>query len=239
MSDGCTDCGRKGGCDHRKGAMFAAIDQALAGLYPSRRFDQRQEMPEGVLSGAGAAGVEPDSGLAAAELASLLTRKLSTLVVELPPAPEEYCRQLYVLCFGRSPSLVEALHGLGQPAVEDLQAGPIEELYLRVSISDLVPFAAVQQVRLRAELIGEGLLIEEAPRTGVFDPILLPRLRTLVAAITQVGLTNLDFGDISAPPPGFDPGDYATRFGGAPAVANYFFYPQPCSSITTTVVPFL
>jgi hypothetical protein len=95
----------------------------------------------------------------------------------------------------------------------------------------------VQQVRLRGELCSEGLLIEEAPRTGVFDPVLLPRFKTLVAAITEVGLTNLDFGDISAPPPGFDPGDYAARFGGAPAVANYFFYPQPCASITTTVVP--
>jgi hypothetical protein len=235
MSEGCTDCGRKGGCDHRKGAMFTAIDEALAGLYPTRRFDERHELP---LDDGGPSGASLDSGATTGSLAALLTKRLNTLVVELPPAFEEYCRQLYVLCFGRSPSLIEALHGLAQPAVEDLQAGPIEELYLRVSVSDLVPFAAVQQVRLRAELGDGGLLIEEAPRTGVFDPILLPRFRTLVAAISEVGLTNLDFGDISAPPPGFDPGDYAVRFGGAPAVANYFFYPQPCASITTTVVPF-
>jgi hypothetical protein len=239
MSEGCTDCGRKGGCDHRKGAMFAAIDRALAGLYPTRRFDDRSDITSELALTLGEAPGPLDAGAVTGQLAALLTRRLNTLVVELPPAPDAYCRQLDVLCFGRSPSLIEALHGLGAPAPEDLAAGPVEELYLRVSISELVPFAAVQQVRLKGELGEGGLLIEEAPRTGVFDPILLPRFRTVVTAIREVGLTNLDFGDISAPPPGFDAGDYPARFGGAPAVANYFFYPQPCASITTTVVPFL
>ena len=40
---GCTDCGRKGGCDDRKGPMFAAMDQALADLYPGRRWGERDE----------------------------------------------------------------------------------------------------------------------------------------------------------------------------------------------------
>ena len=43
MSGGCTDCGRKGGCDHRKGAMFAAMDEAWQRLYPSRRWGERTE----------------------------------------------------------------------------------------------------------------------------------------------------------------------------------------------------
>ena len=43
MSGGCTDCGKKGGCDARKHGMFAAIDEALARLYPTRRWDERDE----------------------------------------------------------------------------------------------------------------------------------------------------------------------------------------------------
>ncbi len=43
MSDGCTNCGNKGGCDARKHEMFGAIDEALARLYPTRRWDERDE----------------------------------------------------------------------------------------------------------------------------------------------------------------------------------------------------
>jgi hypothetical protein len=235
MSEGgCTNCGSKGGCDHRKTAMFAAIDAALLQLYPSRCFAERRD--DGELP-ADLGHLAPWPGDSSA-LASDIARQLKTLVVEVPPVAEEYCRQIYVLCLGRHPCLIEALLGLAQPAREDLENGALEELYLRVSISDLVPFAAVQQVSVRGQLSGDDLLIEEAPRTGVFDPVLLARMQRLVAIVVDHGLRNLDFGEISAAPPGFDPGDYAARFGGAPAVANYFFYPQPCSSVTTTVVPF-
>jgi hypothetical protein len=72
----------------------------------------------------------------------------------------------------------------------------------------------------------------------VFDPVLLPRFQKLVAVLAEHGIRHLDFGEIAEPPPGFDPGDYGALYGGEPAVANYLFYPQPCSSITTTVVAF-
>jgi len=39
MSSGCTNCGNKGGCDTRKHEMFGAVDEALARLYPTRRWD--------------------------------------------------------------------------------------------------------------------------------------------------------------------------------------------------------
>ena len=234
MSEGgCTNCGSKGGCDHRKTGMFAAIDAALLALYPTRCFAARHDPVDRLCDPA----LAPWTGDSSA-LASDIAQQLGTLVVEMPPVAEEYCRQIYVLCLGRHPCLVEAREGMAQPAREDLENGPLEELYLRVSISDLVPFAAVQQVRMRGELDGSELMIEEAPRTGVFDPVLLPRMQRIVAIIVDHGLRNLDFGEISAPPPDFDPGDYAQRFGGVPAVANYFFYPQPCSSVSTTVVPF-
>ncbi|HEY0707467.1 MAG TPA: hypothetical protein VGG33_11755, partial [Polyangia bacterium] len=84
----------------------------------------------------------------------------------------------------------------------------------------------------------EALLIEETVRAGVFDPVLLPRYQRLVATLVEEGLRNLDFGEINEPPAGFDPGAHTERTGAEPVVANYLFYPQPCSSITTTVVPF-
>jgi hypothetical protein len=245
---GCTNCGQKGGCDHRKGAMFAAIEEALQKLYPTRRFAERRDPIDLDLTGANVGGT--GSG----RLARRLTERLGTLVLEVPPDPEEYCRHIYVLCLGRQPSLIEILHGLAEPSSAEL-VGPdgIEELYLRISLSDLVPFAAVQQVRVRAEALApnrdgagpvppegeiDALIIEESARAGVFDPVLLARYQRVVAILVEEGLRNLDFGEINEAPAGFDPGDHADRYGADPVTANYLFYPQPCSSITTTVVPF-
>ncbi len=206
------------------------MEAKLAELYPERRFDRRVET-DYVLT----------EGLPAA-LANTLARRLAAPVIEVPLEPEEYCRHLYVLCLGRPPGLIEARAGL--VAVDDLElAGEgepdgsrIEELYLRVSLSEVAPFAAVQQVLVSAERLGPDLMIVESTRAGVFDPVLLPRMQKVVAIIAEHGLRHLDFGDMNEPPAGFSAGDYGERFGGLPALANYFFYPQPCSSITTTVV---
>jgi len=43
MSGGCTSCGNKGGCDSRKHDMMAAIDEALARIYPTRRWAERDD----------------------------------------------------------------------------------------------------------------------------------------------------------------------------------------------------
>lgn len=226
MSDGCTDCGRKGGCDHRKQGMFEAIDQALSRLYPTRRWQDRDDGGE----------LAPGRG---PSLARRLAARLGTLALHVPGTAEEYCDYVYVLCLGRSPSLLEVREGLAdahQVMDEAADTDGVSELYLRVALSTLAPFAAVQQVTMRGTLAAGVVLIEEAPRTGVFDPVLLPRFKTLVAVLTELDLRNLDFGDLTQAPPGYDPGDYRVRYGGEPAVANYLFYPQPASSITTTAV---
>jgi hypothetical protein len=224
VSEGCTSCGNKGGCDHRKGEMFAAMDEALARLYPSRRWGERDE------AAAFRAGVDA----AGPVLADRLSRALEALSLFCPGTPEEYCDFVYVLCFGRTPSLIEVREGVASPETGEAQ---IDELYLRVALSTVAPFAAVQQVAmsLRRSEAGE-LVIAEAPRTGVFDPMLLPRFQKLVAVLADLGIRHLDFGEMTQPPQGFDAGDYGDRFGGAPTVANYFFYPQPASAITTTVI---
>jgi hypothetical protein len=231
MGEGCTNCGRKGGCDHRKGVMFAAIDEVMARLYPTRRWGERALPAE--------LGV--DAGLAQ-QLADRLARRLDTLAVHLSGGVEEYCDYIYVLCLGRTPCLVELRERTdgGGAALDELGDGAeaaVEELYLRVCLSAVAPFAAVQQVALKGTRLGDTVLIEEQLRAGVFDPLLLPRFRSLVAVLAELSITHLDFGEIAEVPAGFDPGDYAERYGGAPALANYLFYPQPCASITTTLLP--
>jgi hypothetical protein len=58
----------------------------------------------------------------------------------------------------------------------------------------------------------------------------------LVAVLAELDIRHIDFGEILEAPAGYDPGDYAQRYGGAPSVANYLFYPQPCNAVTTTVI---
>jgi hypothetical protein len=206
--------------------MFAAIDQTLERLYPTRRWDERDEEV------AFRAGVSPAEG---EELAGRLAARLKALAVFRPGTPEEYCDYVYVLCLGRTPSLLEIREGLAQP---DENLAVADELYLRVALSSVARCAGVQQVAMRLES-GDGdgrRVITEAPRTGVFDPFLLKRFQALVAVLAEMEIRHIDFGEILEPPAGFDPGDYAERYAGAPSVANYLFYPQPCSAVTTTVL---
>jgi hypothetical protein len=202
--------------------MFSAIDESLARLYPTRRWGERDEA---VAFRAGVAGHGP-------RLAERLAKACQALSVYRPGAPEEWCDFVYLLCLGRPPALIEVREGAASFQGEDV----VDELYLRVALSSVAPVAAVQQVALSAQIRDGALAIVEAPRTGVFDPVLLPRFQKLVAVLAELDIRHLDFGDLTLPPEGFDPADYGERYGGAPTVANYFFYPQPASAITTTVM---
>jgi hypothetical protein len=230
LSEGCTSCGNKGGCDSRKHGMFAAVDETLARLYPTRRWAERDE------AAAFGAGVSPGEGAA---IARALASRLKALAIHRPGTAEETCDYVYVLCLGRTPSLLELREGM-VPRLEGDLEGDVEELYLRVALSTVARFAGVQQVAMRATRDEEGaegaLVITEASRTGVFDPVLLKRFQTLVAVLAEHDVRHLDFGEITAPPEGFDPGDYGDRYGGLPAVANYLFFPQPAAAVTTTIV---
>jgi hypothetical protein len=227
MGGGCTDCGKKGGCDSRKHGMFAAIDEVMARLYPTRRWAERDED-----AGFGA-GVTAGEGRA---LARALATRLKAQAIYRPGTDEETCDYVYVLCLGRTPSLFEIREGLAEPATDDGDAG-VEELYLRVALSTVARFAGVQQVAMAGERAEDGrLVVSEATRAGVFDPVLLKRFQSLVAVLAEHDVRHLDFGEIVEAPAGYDPGDYAERYGGAPTVANYLFFPQPAAAITTTVL---
>jgi len=234
MSEGCTNCGRKGGCDARKHEMFAALDGALARLYPTRRWDERDD----------AAAFE--GGVPAAEghvIAALASARLGAPAVHRPGAASETCDYLYLLCVGRTPALAELREETSGPgglaALRDALAdGPVTDVYLRVALSTVAGFAAVQEVTLAGRLDADdgAVVLTETARAGVFEPALLRRMQLLVAVLAERNVRHLDFGDIAEPPAGFDPGSYADEYGGAPAVANYLFFPQPPAGVTTTTL---
>ncbi len=152
-----------------------------------------------------------------------------------PGADDEYCDYVYVLCVGRTPSILEIREGLAED--DALVDDDEEQLYLRVALSGLVRFAGVQQVAMRMSRAGGERVITEAPRTGVFDPILLRGSSRWWRCWRSTDIQHVDFGEIMEPPEGFDPGDYADRYAGVPCVANYLFYPQPCSAVVTSLAP--
>jgi hypothetical protein len=219
---GCTNCGGKERCDSRKGPMMSAIDEALARLYPTRRWGEPDDA-----QGFGA-GVSYEEGQA---LAATLALELKTATLYKQGAEDEYCDYVYVLCVGREPCLARFSDGVLPPA--ELFGEPIRELYLRVCLSSMARMAGVQQVAMELDSIDGDVVLREITRDGVYDAPLLPRMQKLVAALPRFDILSVDFGDISAPPVGFDPGNYAFRYGGEPDTANYLFYPQPSNLETT------
>src|SRR5262249_53510136 len=150
-----TECGRKGGCDAHKGGMFAAIDEALRHLYPSRRWAERDEE-----AGFGA-GVGPGEGAA---IARTIAARCQALAIHRPGTPDETCDCIYVLCVGRPPSLLELREGLGDAGAEGAagdHVGDVQELYLRIALSSVVRFAAVQEVAMHASREDGALLVTE------------------------------------------------------------------------------
>jgi len=240
VSGGCTSCGEKGGCDSRKHEMMAAIDAALARVYPTRTWGE----PDHEASVGGP--VATDGAFA---LVELLRRKVTQAVFFRAGDADELCDYVYVLCVGRQPALANWLaagqqesqqesQGLGHEADREAQRAAsleeaAEESYLRIALSSVAPFAAVQEVTLSLDFAEPARpVLVEAPRSGVFSPALLKRFQVVVACLAAHGLRHLDFGDLLSPPEGFDPGGYEDHFPGPPVTANYLFFPQPSTTVT-------
>ena len=229
---GCTNCGSKGGCDDRKGGMFSALDETLARLYPTSTWGEIDEAAIG----------EPFDPADLAALAEELAGELNAATFVRPGDEDEPCDYIYVLAFGRPPCALQVRDFGVAPPDEWRAAGgatvaePVRELYLRICISQLAPMAGVQQVAMTAtaDADGDGWVIVETARSGVFDAPLLRRMQKLVAILPAYGLTHLDFGDISAPRPGFHAGEWSALYGGEPAVANFLLSPRPTTLVQTT-----
>lgn len=227
---GCTNCAAKTGCTDRKGHMFGELEHTLATLYPTRTWGQPDDL---VRFGA---GIDEADGHA---LADELARELDASTFFRPGEPEEYCDYIYVLCIGREPCLVQVRDG-EVPMPDEILSDPqatIREQYLRVCLSHMARMAGVQQIAMSLDVVDGGYVIRETPRSGVYDAPLLKRFQRLVAVLPAYDILHLDFGEISAPPSGFDPGNYASLYGGMPSTSNYLFFPQPSNMQVTCFVP--
>lgn len=222
---GCTNCKGKSGCDDRKGSMMESVDQALEQLYPSRTWGE----PDDALQ----------SGMPREELEALadeLAQELGAATFVREGGDDEPCDYIYVLCMGRTPCVVQVRdHGVPAPD-EWATVDGVQELYLRVVISQRVRVAAVQQVAIDLIKGDHGYLVRERPRAGVYDAPLLHRMQKLVAILPAYELLHVDFGEIAHAPPGYHAGSWRELFGGDPSIANYLFYPQPTTMVATSMI---
>jgi hypothetical protein len=224
---GCTNCGSKSGCDHRKGEMLEAVDDALARLYPSRTWG----VPRATDAPVAAADAE------AAALVEDLAQELDAAVFLRRGEVDEHCDFLYVLCVGRPPCAVQ-VRDQGVAAPDEWQGDTVlTESYLRVALSSLARMAVVQEVTIDVRGDGAGWVVRETPRAGVYSAPLLRRFQRLVAILPAYDILHVDLGDISGPPQGFEAGEWPSLFAGTPAITNYLFFPQPATMVSTTWLP--
>lgn len=234
---GCTNCGSKTGCDHRKGEMMGAVDAALASLYPSKTWGEPDE--------AVALELRPDAaGPDLAGLAEELALELKAATFVRHGGDDEPCDYLYVLCLGRTPCIAQVRdHEVPVPPEWEQggePAGAVREQYLRLCISHRAPMAAIQQVAMEASYHDGGIVVREAPRAGVYDAPLLSRMQRAVAILPAYGLLHVDFGEIAGPAAGFSGGAWPALYGEGrkqPAIANYLFFPQPPTMVSFSYLP--
>jgi hypothetical protein len=228
---GCTNCKGKGACDDHKSTMMGSVEAAVEALYPSRVWGEIDEA---------ATASDPFTPEDLAGLADELASELRAATFVRHGGDDEACDYIYVLCMGRAPCVVQVRdHGVPIPH-EWRGTDAIEELYLRVVVAQRTRHVAVQQVAIqlvrdRGET--DGYVVHERPRAGVYDAPLLSRMQKLVAILPAYDLVHVDFGDIAHAPPGFAPGVWPEIYGlGAakPSIANYLFYPQPTTMVSTT-----
>ncbi len=230
----CTSCDKKGGCGTRKAGEKELIGAALASLFPSRRWDAIDE------EAAFLAGVSEETGR---HLARQMESTLRAPARFVRGDDLERCDWIYVLCVGREPGIVELREQDSLYVADAVDGVAIEERYLRVALSRVAPVAAVQEVVLELQREGDVYMIEERPRNGIYDPILLGRTQKLVELLVEHDVAYLDFGLVVRPPAAFAPetlwsdDGYAERYGEQPGVVNYLFYPQPATARSLVVVP--
>ena len=84
---------------------------------------------------------------------------------------------------------------------------------------------------------GEAVqVVRELSRPGVFDPILLKRVRKVVALLEASDVAHIDFGLLDRPLDGAQPGDYEARYGTAPMLVNFLFQAAPATAMSVMLV---
>jgi hypothetical protein len=215
---GCSGCTKTDGCEANKGPQRVVIDELMRALYPTATWGEPDDERR---FGAGIAARE------ARRLARALSAAVRAPTFFRAGGPDDLCDFVYVLCVGREPALVEVRDGKCAPDGER-----VRERYLRVALSTVGRVACVQEVAM--ELDGE--VLRELPQPGVYDAILLKRMRAVVDLIEAHDIEHLDFGLIDVAHPGARAGEYVERYGVEPALVNFLFYAQPARTTVTTVL---
>jgi hypothetical protein len=111
----------------------------------------------------------------------------------------------------------------------------IEEKYIRVALSSVARIATTQEVALSLEEDG-ALVVREAPRPGVFDPVLLKRVQKVVALLEASDVSHVDFGLLEKPLADASHGDYVERYGIEPTLLNFLFQAAPSTTRRMTLL---
>ena len=222
---GCATCNSGGGCETHKGPQRALIDEVMRAVYPLRTWGQPDDEARF------RAGIREREARA---LARSLSSAASAPTFFRAGGPDDLCHYVYVLCLGRAPALVDVRDGLAPP-----EADAVRERYLRVHFSTVARIATIQEVAMeldRAPHVSDGWVLRELPQPGVYDAKLLKRMRAVVGLIEASDIEHLDFGLVDKPYPDTLDGDYAERYGVAPALVNFLFYAQPARTSATILL---
>ncbi|MCP4445498.1 MAG: hypothetical protein GY811_09170 [Myxococcales bacterium] len=221
---GCTNCSGKSACEDHKGEMLDTVAQWMDKLYPTRIWGQPNDAV------AIDAGVGQEDVMA---LAEELSTELKGATIFREGGEGDACDYVYVLCQGRETCGLQVRYGGAELPLEWDTEHALCEFYLRVSISTMAPLAVVQQVAVTVTREEGEWMISEELASGVYDAPLLKRFQRLVALLPAYGLTHLDLGEISAPPRGYDDGQYQALFGRPAHRVNYLFFREPSAMSST------
>jgi hypothetical protein len=215
---GCADCDKSGGCESHKGPQRAALDAAIARVYPSKTWGRPDDEAR---FGAGVPSRE------VRRIARALSVACRAPAFHRAARPDDLCELVYVLCVGREPALIEVRDGRASA-----EGDGIRERYLRVAFSTVARIACVQEVAMELDA---GIL-RELPQPGVYDGKLLKRMRAIVDLVEANDIEHIDFGLLDVERDDLDGGDYRERYGCAPALVNFLFYAEPARTASSLAI---
>jgi hypothetical protein len=230
----CSGCKKKAtgdGCEVHKTPQRAALDETIARIYPigagGRAWGQLDDEARF------GAGIRPGEVRRLAQALSVAARA-PTFV--RPGGEDDLCAFVYILCVGRTPGLLDVRDecvpvdlGLGEERVR--------ERWLRVALSSVARMATVQEVAFELDRLDPGTVeIRELGRPGVYDPVLLKRLRAVVDLLAASDILHLDFGLVDRPLEGADEAQYQDRYGTRPHLVNYLFFAAPVATSSVTIL---
>jgi hypothetical protein len=239
---GCAGCAKKktgDGCETHKAPQRQAIDDAIDRCYG---LGEGAGVVWGALDDEACLGAGVRAGEAARLARALCTATRAPTFVRAG-GDEDLCTYIYVLCVGRVPSLLDVRDervpadlmetGHAAEGVEER----VRERYLRVALSSVARLATVQEVAFELDRSDDGSVsIRELPRAGVYDPILLRRMRAVVDLLNASDVLHVDFGLIDRPLEGADESAYLARFATRPHLVNYLFFAAPVQTASLTLL---